>query len=92
MIDIILEWISSVLFLGLGFLSITRYMIKIKIKIYYNLVCVIANGMWVVYSYINDSMMYFFVGVLYVILSLLGVFNFILIYKKAKKGKEYKLI
>lgn len=90
--EIIIEWISSILFIIAGILSSTRYIIKLKVKIGSGIFCLIANLLWTLYCIMNSAWMYMWVGILYIILGIIGIVNFVRIYKKAKKGKEYKII
>lgn len=87
-----IEWISSIMFIIAGILSVTRYIIKLKVKIGFEIFCLIANLLWMLYCIMTSAWMYMWVGILYIILGILGIVNFVRIYKKAKKGKEYKII
>jgi len=87
-----LEWISSIIFIVAGIISTTKYCIKLKVKVGLEVSYLIANTLWFVWCWLNGDWGYIWVGILYTGLGIIGVANFSRIYKKAKKGKEYKLI
>lgn len=57
-----------------------------------NIISAIANGLWLFWCLGIGAYGYIYTAILYVGLSLFSIFNFTRIYKKAKKGKEYKII
>ena len=92
LIELIIEWISSILFIIAGITSTTKYCIKLRIKVGLEITCLIANSLWLIWCIMVGAFGYLWVGILYVILGIIGVINFSIIYTNAKKGKEYKIV
>ena len=79
-----LEWISTIIFLIAGVVSITKYALRARVKIYLELLFTIANGLWMLFCIIGGDYLYMWVGLLYTILGLIGIFNFKRIYRREK--------
>ena len=81
-----LEWISTVIFLIAGVVSITKYALRARVKIYLELFFAIANGLWTIYCMIDEQYLFMWVGVFYTVLGLIGIFNFKRIYRREKEN------
>ena len=79
-----LEWISTIIFLIAGVVSITKYALRARVKIYLELLFAIANGLWMIFCIMGGDYLYMWVGCLYTILGLIGIFNFKEIYRREK--------
>jgi len=91
-IFLIFELYSSIIFILAGIVGSTKWCIKLKVKVGMNAFCIIANIMWVICCFGNKDYIYMLVGLIYIMLGMISVINFTRIYRKVKKGKEYKLI
>ena len=87
-----IEIISTVLYIFVGIISSTKLYIKLKIKIYMNIISTLANSLWLFWCLGIGAYGFIWTAILYVLLGIFSIFNFSRIYKKAKNGKEYKII
>ena len=92
MMLLIIEILSTVMYIVVGILSSTRFVIKIKNKISMNIVSVMANALWLFWCLGTGAFAYVWTAVLYVILGIFSIINFLKILKNIKNGKEYKLV
>ena len=81
-----LEWISTIIFLIAGVVSITKYALRARIKIYLEIFFTIANELWTIFCIIRGDYFYMWVGAFYTIIGLIGIFNFEKIYRKEKEN------
>lgn len=89
MISLILEWISTIMFVGGGIIGTTKYGLKIKIRIGLCINYLIANFMWFMWCILDGSWGWIWTGAVYTILGILSIINFSRIYKKLKKDENY---
>ena len=80
-----LEWISTVIFLIAGVVSITKYALRARVKIYLELFFTIANFLWMIFCIIGGDYFSMWVGAFYTVLGTIGVFNFRRIHRKEKR-------
>jgi len=85
-ISITLQIISTIIFLIAGVVSITKYSLRARIKIYLGIFFGIANGLWMIDMIIQGDIGYILVGILYIILGIIGIFNFKRIYRREKEN------
>ena len=88
---IVIETISSILYIIAGIIGTTKWSIRLKMKLGLEVICLIANLLWFIYSFANFSL-YTWVGLLYIILGIIGVINFTRINIKEKKIKDNTVI
>lgn len=86
-----LEWISTVIFLIAGVVSITKYALRARVKIYLELFFTIANFLWTIFCIIGGDHLYMWVGAFYTVLGLVGIFNFKKIYSNSIAKKSQKI-
>lgn len=85
---LILEIISTVIFLIGGIVTVTKHSLKVKVRIYLETIFLVANSLWLWYCIVNNSIWYMWVAVMYIIMGIFGIFNFRKIYKKEKKKEN----
>ena len=84
---IIVETISSILYIIAGIIGATKWSIRLKMKLGLEIICLVANSLWFLYS-LNNSSLFSWVGLLYIILGIIGVINFTRINIKERKTKD----
>lgn len=87
-----LEVISSIIFLIAGIVTVTKYNLRARVNIYLNLFFTIGNFLWLLCCIITYQDWYVWVAILYVILGIIGFFNFRRIYRREKEDVgKYKM-
>ena len=81
-----LERISTIIFLIAGVVSITKYSLRARIRIYLEIFFTIGNFLWLLCCIMTHQDWYVWVAVLYVILGFIGFFNFRRIYRREKEN------
>ena len=86
----VLEIISTIIFFVAGIVTITKYSLKARVRMYLEAVFLVANSLWLFYCVLTDAGLYMLVAVMYIMLGVLGIFNFRKIYRKEMVKNERK--
>ena len=80
----VLEKISSIIFLIAGITTITKYSLRPRVRMYLEAVFLVANFLWLFFCILRGDDWYMWVAVMYIMLGVLGIFNFRKIYRKER--------
>ena len=86
MILLVIEWISTIIFYIAGIITITKYALRARVKIYLELFFTIANFFWMIVCMFAGQWGFVGTGIFYTVLGIIGIFNFKRIYRKEKEN------